>query len=130
MRKPEDMPAMALLDRNGVYGSPRFTWQPKRPACAPTSAVEITLQNGRTYPLLAASREGYRNFAGWHTHETARAKGRSARPLWRNFAEFSNGYLSHRAPTSAVLDIFGKHALCANWQRHHTSRGRGAHTRG
>ena len=38
-----DMPAMALLDRNGVYGSPRFHMAAKKAGvCAQTSGSEIT----------------------------------------------------------------------------------------
>src|SRR5436305_6316070 len=54
-----NMPAMALLDRNGVYGSARFHLAVKKAGVRAHIGSEITCTNGLTYPLLAASREGY-----------------------------------------------------------------------
>src|SRR5215831_19272252 len=55
------MPAMALLDRNGVYGSPRFHMAAEKAGIRAHIGSEITCTNGLTYPLLVESREGYRN---------------------------------------------------------------------
>ena len=55
------MPAMALVDRNGVYGSPRFHMAAQKAGVRAHIGSEITCTNGLAYPLLAASREGYRN---------------------------------------------------------------------
>ena len=96
------------------------TWLQKRPACALTSAAKITCTNGRTYPLLAASREGYRNLCRLVTRMKLRApKGEGAATL-EELAEFSRGLIClTRHPDERMLDIFGKHALCAELQRHH-----------
>ena len=115
-----DMPAMALLDRNGVYGSPRFHMAAKKAGVRAHIGSEITCTNGRTYPLLAASREGYRNLCRLVTRMKMRApKGEGAATL-EELAEFSNGLICLTAyPDERLLDIFGKHALCAELQRHH-----------
>src|ERR1019366_3345852 len=55
------MPAMALVDRNGVYGAPRFHMAAKKAGIRAHIGSEITCTNGRTYPLLAETREGYQN---------------------------------------------------------------------
>ena len=68
-----DMPAMALVDRNGVYGSPRFHMAAKKAGVRAHIGSEITCTNGRTYPLLAASREGYRNLCRLVTRMKLRA---------------------------------------------------------
>jgi error-prone DNA polymerase len=47
-----DMPAMALLDRNGVYGSPRFHMAAKKAGVRAHIGSEITCDNGHTYPLV------------------------------------------------------------------------------
>src|SRR5215831_11803311 len=52
------MPAMAIMDRNGVYGAPRFHMAAKKMGVRAHIGSEITCTNGRTYPLLAESREG------------------------------------------------------------------------
>src|SRR5438445_8322557 len=77
-----NMPAMALLDRNGVYGSPRFHMAAKKAGVRAHIGSEITCTNGRTYPLLAASREGYRNLCRLVTRMKLRApKGEGAATL-------------------------------------------------
>src|SRR4051794_28982832 len=115
-----EMPAMALLDRNGVYGCPRFHLAAQKAGVRAHIGSEITCTNGRTYPLLAASREGYRNLCRLVTRMKMRApKGEGAATL-EEFAEFSNGLICLTAhPDERLLDIFGKHALCAELQRHH-----------
>ena len=115
-----DMPAMALLDRNGVYGAPRFHMAAKKAGVRAHTGSEITCTNGRTYPLLAASREGYRNLCRLVTRMKLRApKGEGAATL-DELAEFSRGLICLTAhPDERLLDIFGRHALCAELQRHH-----------
>jgi error-prone DNA polymerase len=65
-----NMPAMALLDRNGFYGSPRFHMSAKKIGMKAHVGVEITIaeENGdaagngpANYPLLCESRTGYQN---------------------------------------------------------------------
>src|ERR1017187_5314109 len=116
-----DMPAMALLDRNGVYGSPRFHMAAKKAGVRAHIGSEITCDNGRTYPLLAASREGYQNLCRLVTRMKLRApKGEGAATL-EELAEFSRGLICLTAhPDERLLGIYGKHALCAELQRHHS----------
>src|SRR5438445_12723028 len=58
------MPAMALLDRDGVYGAPRFHAAAKKLGMQAHIGAEVTVEeNGRRWrlPLLAESLIGYRN---------------------------------------------------------------------
>ena len=59
------MPAMALLDRDGLYGAPRFHLSAKRNDLKAHIGAEISLktQNGGivALPLLARNRTGYQN---------------------------------------------------------------------
>src|SRR5271166_5204813 len=69
----QGMPAMALLDRDGVYGSPRFHLAAKKArirahigaemACVVTglSPARTGQSPVTTLPLLVASRAGYQN---------------------------------------------------------------------
>src|ERR1039457_4846123 len=124
-----DMPAMALVDRNGVYCSPRFHMAAQKAGVRAHIGSEITCTNGRTYPLLAASREGYRNLCRLVTRMKLSApKGEGAATL-DELAEFSHGLICLTAPPEErLLDIFGKHALCAELQRHR-NREEEAHNR-
>src|ERR1019366_4557804 len=55
------MPAMAIVDRNGVYGAPRFHMAAKKAGVRAHIGSEIDCANGAAYPLLAETREGYQN---------------------------------------------------------------------
>ena len=56
-----EMPAMALLDRNGVYGAPRFLSRSKKIGIQPHVGAEITITGQGNYPVLVESRIGYQN---------------------------------------------------------------------
>ncbi|HUG42995.1 MAG TPA: error-prone DNA polymerase [Acidobacteriota bacterium] len=53
-------PALALLDRDGLYGAPRFHRACLQAGVRPILGAEITLPEGRL-PLLVENRRGYRN---------------------------------------------------------------------
>jgi len=55
------MPAMALLDRNGFYGSPRFHFAAERCGVKAHVGVELSLAEGGNLPLLVKSQAGYKN---------------------------------------------------------------------
>src|SRR5438552_15585375 len=56
-----DMPAMALLDRDGVYGAPRFHLAAKKLGVRAHIGAEVTLEDGSVLPLLVETRAGYQN---------------------------------------------------------------------
>jgi error-prone DNA polymerase len=57
------LPAVALLDRDGVYGAARFysRAQENHFAVRPRVGAELTMEDGSVVPLLVASRTGYQN---------------------------------------------------------------------
>src|SRR5215471_13415608 len=62
------LPAMALLDRNGFYGSPRFHMSAQKSAQTSkfrahvgTELAVIATTGPANYPLLCRTREGYQN---------------------------------------------------------------------
>jgi error-prone DNA polymerase len=68
------MPAMALLDRDGVYGSPRFHSAAKKVSMRAHVGAEVTSPAGWRYALLAESREGYQNLCRLITRMKLRAR--------------------------------------------------------
>jgi error-prone DNA polymerase len=56
-----EMPAVALVDRDGVYGAPRFHQAAVRAGIKPLVGSEVTLADGSRLPLLVEDREGYQN---------------------------------------------------------------------
>jgi error-prone DNA polymerase len=113
------MPAMALVDRNGVYGAPRFHMAAKKAKVRAHIGSEISCTNGQSYPLLAETREGYQNLCRLVTRMKLRArKGEGAATL-DDLAEFARGLIcTTRHPDQRLLDIFGKRHLYAELQRH------------
>src|SRR5256884_8324690 len=56
-----DMPAIALVDRDGVYGAARLARAATKAGVRPIVGSEITLADGSRLPLLVEDREGYQN---------------------------------------------------------------------
>ena len=56
-----EMGALALVDRDGVYGAPRFYHAAVSAGITPLVGSEITLADGARLPLLVEDRDGYRN---------------------------------------------------------------------
>lgn len=56
-----ELPALALLDRDGVYGAPRLYSTAAESGVRALVGAEITMDDGSVVPLLAATRTGYQN---------------------------------------------------------------------
>ena len=67
------MPAMALLDRDGVYGAPRFHMAAKKAGIRAHIGAEVTAVAGFRYPLLVETRAGYQNLCRLITRMKLRA---------------------------------------------------------
>jgi error-prone DNA polymerase len=73
------MPSMALLDRDGLYGAPRFYLAAQKIGIRAHIGAEITCMQGWRYPLLVTSTEGYKNLCRLITRMKLRAaKGEGA----------------------------------------------------
>ena len=55
------MPAMALLDRDGVYGAQRFSVAAREQCVRPIVGAELTMEDGSVLPVLVKDRRGYEN---------------------------------------------------------------------
>jgi error-prone DNA polymerase len=153
------MPALALLDRNGLYGAPRFHLAAKKLNLKAHIGAEITVQspiqsvghwtldigpNTFTIPLLVRNRTGYQNLCRLITQMKLRVP-KHAKPgecaITRDeLTEYAEGLvcltggadgplaktISHRGhretQTTAewLIEIFGKHNVYAELQRHLT----------
>ena len=114
------MPAMAIVDRNGVYGAPRFHMAAKKAGVRAHIGSEITCTNGVSYPLLAETRAGYQNLCRLVTRMKLRAKKGEGAATLEELEEFSKGLIcltSH--PDERLLAIFGKGNVYAELQRHY-----------
>ena len=77
-----DMGVLALVDRDGLYGAPRFYQAATRAGIRPLIGSELTLPDGARLPLLVEDREGYQNLSRLITLMKMRApKGEGALDL-------------------------------------------------
>jgi error-prone DNA polymerase len=87
------MPAMALLDRDGVYGSPRFHWAAKKRSLRAHIGAEVTSAAGWRYVLLVQSRAGYQNLCRLITRMNLRAKKGEGKVQMKEMEEMSGGLI-------------------------------------
>src|SRR6185503_13238897 len=74
-----DMPALALCDRDGVYGAPRFFNEARLAGIRPIIGAELTMEDGAILPVLVENRTGYQNLCRLLTRAHLRGdKGKSA----------------------------------------------------
>ena len=88
-----DYPALALLDRDGFYGSPRFHMAAKKVGIRAHIGAEITCTDGSSYPLLVEDRTGYQNLCRLATRMKLRAKKGEGAAAPEEMAEFAKGLI-------------------------------------
>src|SRR6202521_3430552 len=117
------MPAMALLDRDGVYGSPRFHLAAKKAGINAHIGAEVTCaafsprrhRGGFRLPLLVASRAGYQNLCRLITQMKLRAGRKEAvAASSADFIEHADGLIcltgGEEGPLAAALAQGGPQA--------------------
>jgi len=88
-----EMKAMALLDRDGVYGSPRFYLAAKELSMQAHIGAEVTASGGWRYPVLVETREGYQRLCRLITQMKMRAKKGEGHVSAEEMKEASNGLI-------------------------------------
>ena len=84
---------MALVDRDGVYGAPRFHQAAKKAGIRAHIGAEITCTDGFQYPLLVENRTGYQNLCRLVTRMKLRAKKGEGAVSPEELAEFAGGLI-------------------------------------
>jgi error-prone DNA polymerase len=88
------MPAMALLDRNGVYGAQRFSVAAREHGVRPIVGAELTMEDGSVLPVLVKDAAGYKNLCELVTQAHLRsAKGECA-VQWNELEEYAAGLVA------------------------------------
>jgi error-prone DNA polymerase len=113
------MPAMALLDRDGVYGAPRFHLAAQKLKIKAHIGAEITSLLGGTepgnllrLPLLCASREGYQNLCRLITRTKLRAPKYPALVSQRKTATDKDIFQSQSVASLADLAGYATGLIC------------------
>jgi len=115
-----DLPAIALLDRDGVYGAPRFHMAAKKAGLRAHIGAAVTLPDGSRCPLLVRTRQGYQNLCRLITRMKLRAKKGEGVATLDELAEHAAGLIALTTADHADtrLGIFGGGNLYAEVQRH------------
>jgi error-prone DNA polymerase len=89
-----EMPAIALLDRNGVYGAQRFSVAAREHGVRPIIGAELSMEDGSILPVLVENRTGYKNLCGLLTQAHLRSEKGNCAVGWDDLAEFADGLVA------------------------------------
>lgn len=107
--------AMAVCDRDGVYGAPRFHAAAREQGIRPIIGSELTLEDGSVLPVLVESLAGYQNLCRMITRAKLRAAKNESRITWAEVEEFSVGLVAltgdEEGPVQRQWQIGGKNAV-------------------
>jgi error-prone DNA polymerase len=139
-----EIPGMALVDRDGFYGSPRFHMAAKRTGESVRAHIgaEVTCTDSAHYPLLVKTQQGYQNMCRMMTRMKLRTPkhpkpGHEAAATPEELKEFAQGLICltgdadgplavalKQSPQAAqtclerLLDTFGRGNVYVELQRH------------
>ena len=83
--------ALALHDRDGVYGAPRFHARAKELGLKPIIGCEVTLEDGFVLPVIVLTCAGYRNLCRLLTIGRLRGTKAASSVTWLELAAHAEG---------------------------------------
>ena len=86
--------ALAICDRNGVYGAPRLFSKRKELGIRPLVGAELSMEDGSVIPVLVESRQGYQNLCRLITQAQLRSPKGESRVTWKELPEFAQGLIA------------------------------------
>src|SRR5881227_2721612 len=89
-----EMPAMALLDRNGVYGAQRFSVTAREHGVRPIIGAELSMEGGEILPVLIENRTGYKNLCELLTQTHLRSEKGKCAVQWDELPQFAEGLVA------------------------------------
>ena len=89
-----EMPAIALLDRNGVYGAQRFSVAAREHGVRPIIGAELSMEDGSILPVLVENRTGYKNLCELLTQAHLRSEKGKCAVQWDELPEFAEGLVA------------------------------------
>src|SRR5438132_8175824 len=132
-----EMPAMALLDRNGVYGVQRFSVAAREHNVRPIIGCELSMEDGGILPVLIENSTGYKNLCELLTQAHLRSEKGKCAVQWDELPQFAKGLVALFNATliagetpatteeraiggnrSYLIEIFGRKNIFVEIQRH------------
>src|SRR6201989_3007583 len=89
-----EMPTLALLDRNGVYGAQRFSVAAREHDVRPIIGAELSMEDGSILPVLVENRTGYKNLCELLTQAHLRSEKGKCAVRWDELPEFAEGLVA------------------------------------
>src|SRR3989440_2018925 len=89
-----EMPAIALCDRNGVYGTQRFSVAACEHGVRPIVGAELSIEDGGILPVLVENRTGYRNLCELLTQAHLRSEKGKCAARWNELPQFAEGLIA------------------------------------
>ncbi len=89
-----EMPAIAVLDRDGVYGSARVKHAGDEFGVRGIVGAELTLLDGSVLPVLVRERKGYNNLCKLLTRMKLRSVKGGGAVAWGEVAEYAEGLVA------------------------------------
>src|ERR1700747_2146260 len=116
-----EMPAIALCDRNGVYGAQRFSVAAHEHGVRPIVGAELSMEGGGILPVLVENRTGYKNLCELLTQAHLRSEKGKCAVRWSELPQFSEGLVTlanAAARAQFLIDTFGRQNMFIEVQRH------------
>jgi len=89
-----EMPGVALLDRNGVYGAQRFSVAAREHNVRPIIGAELSMEDFSILPVLVENRAGYENLCELLTQTHLRSEKGKCAVKWDELLQFANGLVA------------------------------------
>src|SRR5438874_3016206 len=96
-----EMPALALLDRDGVYGAQRFSVAAREQNVRPIVGCELSMEDGCILPVLVKDRIGYKNLCELLTQAHLRSEKGKCAVRWNELVGFASGLMAFLGSGSA-----------------------------
>src|SRR5438093_10964208 len=102
-----EMPALALCDRDGVYGAQRFSVAAREHGIRPIIGAELSMEDGSILPVLVENRTGYKNLCELLTQAHLRSEKAKCAVHWNELSEFTEGLIAFLSSASVPDVGFG-----------------------
>mgnify|MGYP001193067241 CR=1 FL=1 len=97
------LPAIALCDRNGIYGAPRLFGKAKELGIKAIVGAELVMEDQSVLPVLVESRVGYQNLCQLLTRAHLRSEKGKATIGWDELPEFAAGLVALTGDEEGVV---------------------------
>ena len=97
------LPALALCDRDGLYGSPRLHAAAKEHGIRAVVGAELTMEDKCILPVLVASRTGYQNLCRLITEAKLRGSKTESTVLWKELPAYAEGLVVLTGDEEGIL---------------------------